>query len=288
MQLTGQNIGGIARPAFLLARKCNWLANSQARLFTYARPCVGKEPGLRGCWLATGLARTCIMNMRNATCISKVPTWVTFLFIFYSVVECIPVVHILNQPRSQAFPSWAKTLGTRLIVILGNIIDSMIQRWNSYTFRVRRFSRRSMLIFRCYSEVGIPEFCPRAHTTSDIDMCNPFNMAAVFWVCPSYSPWSPKSQVQWCYMYLYVCMGILKACLNECNMLGSFKHHVAWCWMMLDQIRYHPNFLSDIVQHLAKNKKTVIVSSEICIKTIEMANSVDECAESFSQEPIVL
>ena len=43
------------------------------------------------------------------------------------------------------------------------------------------------------------------------------------------------------------------------------------------------------MQHLAKNKKSVIVSSEICIKTFEMANSVDECAdERFSPEPIVL
>ena len=62
-QLTGQNNGGIASSAFLLAWKCSWLA------------------------------RTCIMNMRNATCLgtqtSKVPTRVTRLFIFYSVV----VVH---------------------------------------------------------------------------------------------------------------------------------------------------------------------------------------------------
>ena len=60
MQLTRQNNGGIANPAFLLARKCNQLA------------------------------RTCIMNMRNATCVgtetSKVRTRVTLLFIFYSVV----------------------------------------------------------------------------------------------------------------------------------------------------------------------------------------------------------
>ena len=59
MQLTGQNNGGIASSAFLLARKCNWLA------------------------------RTCIMNMRNATCVgtqtSKVPTRVTLLFIPYTV-----------------------------------------------------------------------------------------------------------------------------------------------------------------------------------------------------------
>ena len=59
MQLTGQNNGGIASSAFLLARKCNWLA------------------------------RTCIMNMRNATCVgtqtSKVPTQVTLLFIPYTV-----------------------------------------------------------------------------------------------------------------------------------------------------------------------------------------------------------
>ena len=60
MQLTGQNNGGIASSAFLLARKCNWLA------------------------------RTCIMNMRNATCVgtqtSKVPTRVTPLFIPYTVL----------------------------------------------------------------------------------------------------------------------------------------------------------------------------------------------------------
>ena len=38
----------------------------------------------------------------------------------------------------------------------------------------------------------------------------------------------------------------------------------------------------------AKNKKSVIVYLDICVKTSEMANSVDECAdESFSQEPIV-
>ena len=55
MQLTGQNNGGIGSSAFLLVRKCNWLA------------------------------RTCIMNMRNATCVgtqtSKVLTRVTLLFI---------------------------------------------------------------------------------------------------------------------------------------------------------------------------------------------------------------
>ena len=58
MQLTGQNNGGIASSAFLLARKCNWLA------------------------------RTCTMNMRNATCVgtqtSKVR--VTLLFIPYTVL----------------------------------------------------------------------------------------------------------------------------------------------------------------------------------------------------------
>ena len=55
MQLTGQNTGGTASSAFLLARKGNWLA------------------------------RTCIMNVRNETCVetqtSKVPTQVAFLLI---------------------------------------------------------------------------------------------------------------------------------------------------------------------------------------------------------------
>ena len=60
MQLTGQNDGGTASLAFLLARKSN------------------------------GQARTCIMKMRNATYVgmqtSKVPTHVAqLLFIFYSV-----------------------------------------------------------------------------------------------------------------------------------------------------------------------------------------------------------
>ena len=66
MQLTGQNNGGIASSAFVLTRKCNWLA------------------------------RTCIMNMRNATCvgtqISKVPTRVTLLFIPYTVPMLTSVV----------------------------------------------------------------------------------------------------------------------------------------------------------------------------------------------------
>ena len=61
MQLTGQNNGGTASSAFLLARKCNWLA------------------------------RTCIMNMRNATWagtqISKVPTRAALLISSYSVVK---------------------------------------------------------------------------------------------------------------------------------------------------------------------------------------------------------
>ena len=55
MQLTGQNTGRTASSAFLLARKGNWLA------------------------------RTCIMNVRNETCVetqtSKVPTQVAFLLI---------------------------------------------------------------------------------------------------------------------------------------------------------------------------------------------------------------
>ena len=63
MQLTGQNNGGIASSALLLARKCNWLA------------------------------RTCIMNMRNATCAetqtSKVPTRVTLLFIPCTVLMAL-------------------------------------------------------------------------------------------------------------------------------------------------------------------------------------------------------
>ena len=54
----------LASSAFLLARKCN------------------------------RLARTCIMNLRNATCVgtqtSKVPTQVTLLFIAYTV----PIAHI--------------------------------------------------------------------------------------------------------------------------------------------------------------------------------------------------
>ena len=69
MQLTGQNSGGIASLAFLLARKCNWLA------------------------------RTCIMNMRNATCVEtnlKGLTRVTPLFIFYSVIYCVD----LHYPRT--------------------------------------------------------------------------------------------------------------------------------------------------------------------------------------------
>ena len=55
MQFTGQNNGGImASSAFLLARKCNWLA------------------------------RICIMSMTQT---SKVLTWVALLFIFYSIVQ---------------------------------------------------------------------------------------------------------------------------------------------------------------------------------------------------------
>ena len=68
MQLTGQNNGEIASSAFLLARKCNWLA------------------------------RTCIMNMRNATCVgtqtSKVPSRVTLLFIPYTV----PIARFSGDP----------------------------------------------------------------------------------------------------------------------------------------------------------------------------------------------
>ena len=60
MQFTGQNNGRTASSAFLLARKCNWLA------------------------------RTCIMNMRNALCVrtqtSKVPAWVALLFLSYSML----------------------------------------------------------------------------------------------------------------------------------------------------------------------------------------------------------
>ena len=58
---------------------------------------------------------------------------------------------------------------------------------------------------------------------------------------------------------------------------------------MLDQIWFHSNFSSNIVQHSAKNMKSIIVSSEICMEIFEMVNSVDERAdESLSQEPIVL
>ena len=72
MQLTGQNNGGVASSAFLLARNCN------------------------------RLARTCIMNMRNATCVrtqtSKVPTRVTLLFIPYTVtVVCVPAHFALRM-----------------------------------------------------------------------------------------------------------------------------------------------------------------------------------------------
>ena len=46
------------------------------------------------------------------------------------------------------------------------------------------------------------------------------------------------------------------------------------------------------IQHcptFGEKKKSVIVSSKICTKTFEMANSVDKCGdEFFSQEPIVL
>ena len=44
------------------------------------------------------------------------------------------------------------------------------------------------------------------------------------------------------------------------------------------------------MQHVGStSSNSVIVSSEICIKTFEMANSADECVdESFAQEPIVL
>ena len=60
MQFTGQKAEQPASTACLLARKCN------------------------------SLARTCIMNMRNATCVrtqtSKDPTRVALLFICYSMV----------------------------------------------------------------------------------------------------------------------------------------------------------------------------------------------------------
>ena len=60
MQLTGQNNGGIACPALLLARKSNWLP------------------------------RSCILRMRNVTCVgtqtSKAPIRVTLLFINYSML----------------------------------------------------------------------------------------------------------------------------------------------------------------------------------------------------------
>ena len=65
-------------------------------------------------------------------------------------------------------------------------------------------------------------------------------------------------------------------------MLGSFN-------TMLDNVGSNLISFKLFIQHLAKNKESVIISLEICIKTFEMANSVDECAEeSFSREPIVL
>ena len=61
MQFTGQKAEQPASTACLLARKCNWLA------------------------------RTCIMSMRNATCVrtqtSKDPTRVALLFISYSMFQ---------------------------------------------------------------------------------------------------------------------------------------------------------------------------------------------------------
>ena len=76
-------------------------------------------------------------------------------------------------------------------------------------------------------------------------------------------------------------------------MLG--QHHPTLlhttCWPRLNTVLHGGGSISFklFIQHLAKNKKSVIVSLEICMKTFEMANSVDECAnESFSQEPIVL
>ena len=88
MQLTGQNNGGIESSAFLLAWKCNWLA------------------------------RTCIMNMRNATCVgtqtSKVPTRMTLLSIFYSVTVYkvmsfnirSPLMKTLHGPECRNVRSW--------------------------------------------------------------------------------------------------------------------------------------------------------------------------------------
>ncbi len=81
MHFTGQNNGGTASSAFLLARKCNWLA------------------------------RTCIMNMRNVSCVrtqtSKVPTWVALLFISYSMLKlCIYDCESLDYKENEIYRSF--------------------------------------------------------------------------------------------------------------------------------------------------------------------------------------
>ena len=82
MQLTGQNNGGIACPAFLLAR-------------------------------------TCIMKMRNVTCVgtqtSKVPTRVTLLFINYSVLWWWASIWLLKLLRCVIQVARGATFSVRLI-----------------------------------------------------------------------------------------------------------------------------------------------------------------------------
>ena len=84
MQLTGQNNGGIASSAFLLATKCNWLA------------------------------RTGIMSMRNATCVgtqtSKVPTRVTLLFIPYTVAGVMVMRCVMRRAWTQKLLFCASTV----------------------------------------------------------------------------------------------------------------------------------------------------------------------------------
>ncbi len=71
MQFTGQKAEQPAGTAYLLARKCN------------------------------RLARTCIMNMRNATCVrtqtSKDPTRVALLFISYSMAQAAQVTTVPEE-----------------------------------------------------------------------------------------------------------------------------------------------------------------------------------------------
>ena len=93
MQFTGQNNGGSASSAFLSARKCN------------------------------RLARNCIMNTRDATCVgtqtSEVPTRVSLLLIFCSVLP--PQFNVYYCHHSHM-----NRINRAFLILLTNLIGSQL------------------------------------------------------------------------------------------------------------------------------------------------------------------